>query len=63
LKAPHRGLCRRCEGMAGGGGFGRLRRFLLTWLPVGMLATAVVDNLRRADGLPDFRIYRRAGEH
>ena len=47
--------------MAGGGGFGRLRRFLLTWVPVASLTSAVVDNLRRADGLPDFRIYRLAG--
>jgi hypothetical protein len=47
--------------MAGGGGSGRLRRFLLTWIPVTMLTSAVVSNLRRADGLPDFRIYRLAG--
>lgn len=47
--------------MAGGGGFGRLRRFLLTSYPVAMLTSAVVSNLRRADGLPDFRIYRIAG--
>ena len=47
--------------MAGGGGFGRLRRFLLTSNPAAMLTSAVVSNLRRADGLPDFRIYRIAG--
>jgi alpha-1,2-mannosyltransferase len=47
--------------MAGEGRSGRLCRFLLTWLPVAMLTSAVVSNLRRADGLPDFRIYRLAG--
>jgi hypothetical protein len=47
--------------MAGGGGFGRLRRFLVTWGPVATLASNVVDNLRRPSGLPDFRIYRHAG--
>jgi alpha-1,2-mannosyltransferase len=51
--------------MAGGGGFGRLRRFLLTLLltlaPAVKLTLDVADNLRRPSGLPDFRIYRHAG--
>jgi hypothetical protein len=34
---------------------------LLVSLPAGRLVSDVMDNLSRADGLPDFRIYRAAG--